>query len=108
MKKTDAQSVPPTIIARSARGLATPRVGLGARLWGRPAGGAEGARVPLETDAVYTCPSCFETNYLAVDPSGGGRQRFAEDCPVCCHPIDFEVTLDSAGDPTVVSAELES
>jgi hypothetical protein len=62
--------------------------------------------VPLENDVAYTCPACFERNFVAVDPSGGRRQRFVEDCPVCCRPIDFEVTLDRDGDPLVERAEL--
>jgi hypothetical protein len=64
--------------------------------------------VPLENDAPYTCPACFETNYLAVDPSGGRRQRFGEDCPVCCRPILFTVEFDREGDATVTSAELDA
>jgi hypothetical protein len=64
--------------------------------------------VPLESDAGYACPSCFEQNFVAVDPSGGRRQRFVEDCPVCCRPIDFVVTFDHEGDPIVESCELAS
>jgi len=60
----------------------------------------------LESDAAYTCPSCFEANFVGVDPSGGRRQRFIEDCPVCCRPIDFQVTFDHEGDPIVELAEL--
>jgi hypothetical protein len=62
--------------------------------------------VPLESDAAYTCPRCSETNYVAVDPSGGRRQSFIEDCPVCCNPIDFVVTFDREGDALVERAEL--
>lgn len=62
--------------------------------------------MPLETDAPYTCPSCFESNYVGVDPGGGRSQRFVEDCPVCCRPIEFEVVIDADGDPTVQRAEL--
>jgi len=43
---------------------------------------------------------------VAVDPSGGRRQRFVEDCPVCCNPIEFAVTFDREGDAIVESAEL--
>ncbi len=64
--------------------------------------------MPLESDAAYTCPSCFESNFVAVDPSGGARQRFVEDCPVCCRPIVFETRFDRDGDAIVVSAESES
>jgi hypothetical protein len=61
--------------------------------------------MPLESDAAYTCPSCFEQNFVAVDPTGGHRQRFIEDCPVCCRPIQFSLTFDPAGDPVIESAD---
>ena len=66
---------------------------------------AEFHRVPLESDAAYRCPTCSEENYVAVDPSGGRRQHFIEDCPVCCNPIDFRVTFDRDGDAMVEAAE---
>ena len=62
--------------------------------------------VPLESDAAYTCPRCAQTNYVAVDPSGGSRQIFVEDCPVCCNPIDFIVKFDREGEAFVERAEL--
>jgi len=64
--------------------------------------------MPLESDAQYTCPACFESNFVAVDPSGGRRQRSVEDCPVCCRPIEFVLGFDHDGDPVVFSAELAS
>lgn len=33
------------------------------------------------------CPTCGEPLWIAVDPSGGSRQRFTVDCEVCCRPI---------------------
>jgi hypothetical protein len=62
--------------------------------------------MPLENDAAYTCPACFEPGFVAVDPSGGRRQRFIEDCPVCCRPIEFAVAFDRDGDALVETAEL--
>jgi hypothetical protein len=62
--------------------------------------------MPLEEDAAYECPSCGETNYIAVDPAAGHRQRTVEDCPVCCRPIEFEIVIDRDGDASVQSAEL--
>ena len=62
--------------------------------------------MPLEDDLGYTCPACFEENFVAFDPSGGRRQRFVEDCPVCCRPIEFQVTVDAEGDAVVEGAEL--
>jgi hypothetical protein len=61
--------------------------------------------MPLDSDASYTCPSCFEESYIGVDPSGGSRQRFVEDCPVCCRPIEFEVSVNPDGETMVVRAE---
>jgi len=62
--------------------------------------------MPLESDAAYVCPACFEPNFVAVDPSGGRRQRFVEDCPVCCRPIEFEAVFDREGDPLIERADL--
>jgi hypothetical protein len=64
--------------------------------------------MPLESDAGYRCPVCFEENYVAVDASGGRRQRFVEDCPVCCRPLVFQTEIDHDGDATVVAVESES
>jgi hypothetical protein len=52
------------------------------------------------------CPACFEQNFVGFDPSGGSRQAFVEDCPVCCRPIEFVVTVDREGDAVVERAEL--
>ncbi|HTD37817.1 MAG TPA: CPXCG motif-containing cysteine-rich protein [Candidatus Limnocylindrales bacterium] len=63
--------------------------------------------MPLETDALYTCPSCGEQNALGVDPTGGRRQRLLEDCPVCCRPLVFSVVVDPEGDAVVERVERE-
>ncbi len=61
--------------------------------------------MPLEVDAAYECPYCGENNYVGVDSSAGSRQRFTEDCPVCCSPISFAIRIEEGGDPVVESAE---
>jgi hypothetical protein len=38
-----------------------------------------------------SCPYCGETVELDVDESGGRRQAFVQDCPVCCRPWQVEV-----------------
>ena len=63
--------------------------------------------MPLETDAVYVCPSCGETNALGIDPTAGRRQRLIEDCPVCCRPLVFTVVVDAEGDAVVEQVERE-
>ena len=61
----------------------------------------------LDSEASYICPSCFEEQWVGVDPSAGSRQQFVEDCPVCCRPIVFTVVIDRDGDIVVQSAERE-
>jgi len=63
--------------------------------------------LPLETDAVYCCPSCGETNALGIDPTGGRRQTLVEDCRVCCRPLVFSATIDRDGDATIEAVALE-
>lgn len=40
------------------------------------------------------CPHCGETNTIHIDSSGGGHQRYVEDCQVCCNPWEVSVTVD--------------
>lgn len=49
------------------------------------------------------CPYCGEWIELSIDEGGGAAQRYVEDCPVCCRPIDVTVTVDEQGEasPTV-------
>ncbi len=63
--------------------------------------------MPIEPDALYTCPSCNEENAVGVDPTAGRRQRFVEDCPVCCRPLVFNVLIDRDGDPIIERVEVE-
>jgi hypothetical protein len=44
------------------------------------------------------CPYCGEPVEILVDDAGGARQRYVEDCPVCCQPWQVEVTRDRDGD----------
>jgi hypothetical protein len=42
------------------------------------------------------CPYCGEGFDTLADCSAGS-QRYVEDCPVCCNPIEFEIDVDGAG-----------
>lgn len=42
------------------------------------------------------CPYCGESFTTTVDGSAGD-QDYVEDCPVCCRPIEFAVTIDGTG-----------
>lgn len=37
-----------------------------------------------------TCPYCGEPFTTLADTSGGS-QRYIEDCPVCCRPVEFRL-----------------
>jgi len=47
---------------------------------------------------TLSCPYCGEENTIVLDESGGGRQRYVEDCHVCCQPWEVVVTTDRDGD----------
>jgi hypothetical protein len=58
---------------------------------------------------TYSCAFCGEDNDLLVDPSGGRRQVFTEDCSVCCRPNLITLALDEDGDVLLeVSQEYEA
>jgi len=44
------------------------------------------------------CPYCGEEVDLDIDDTGGSRQSYVQDCPVCCQPWQVEVTRDRDGD----------
>ena len=46
-----------------------------------------------------TCPYCGEPISVWVDEGGGLRQRYIEDCAVCCRPIEvFVAERDEDGE----------
>ncbi len=54
---------------------------------------------------TYSCAFCGEENDVLVDPSGGRRQTFTEDCTVCCRPN--LITLVFEGDDVRLDAVQE-
>ncbi|MFO7653273.1 MAG: CPXCG motif-containing cysteine-rich protein [Candidatus Krumholzibacteriia bacterium] len=38
-------------------------------------------------DRTYRCAACGAPNETWIDPGGGDRQEFVEDCRVCCRPM---------------------
>jgi hypothetical protein len=55
----------------------------------------------------YICAGCGEWNETSVDESAGSRQRYVEDCQVCCKPNVLRVSWDADADEFVIDAELE-
>lgn len=44
-----------------------------------------------------SCPYCGEAVELEIDESGGRRQAFVQDCPVCCQPWQVDAVRSGAG-----------
>jgi hypothetical protein len=58
---------------------------------------------------TYPCAFCGEENEVLVDPSGGRRQTFTEDCGVCCRPNLITLLVDENGDAELqVTQEYET
>lgn len=51
----------------------------------------------MDLTARAACPYCGEVVELAIDPGGGMRQEYVEDCEVCCRPLQLTVTWDEDG-----------
>jgi len=55
----------------------------------------------------YVCAGCGQWNETRVDESAGSRQRYLEDCQVCCKPNVLRVSWDAGAGEFVIGAELE-
>lgn len=51
-------------------------------------------KIPELIPASYECPYCGETNEVLIDPTGGEKQDFVEDCAVCCQPAEIVARVD--------------
>jgi hypothetical protein len=51
-------------------------------------------KIPDLIPAAYECPYCGETNEVLIDPTGGEKQDFVEDCTVCCQPSAISARVD--------------
>ena len=48
----------------------------------------------MDIEPVFvTCPACWQRIELEVDPSIHD-QRYVEDCPVCCRPMEVETRVE--------------
>ncbi|MGI9429110.1 MAG: CPXCG motif-containing cysteine-rich protein [Bythopirellula sp.] len=50
----------------------------------------------MQDEAEYTCGNCGESIVIPIDLSSGQRQKYVEDCPVCCcaNVIHLEIEPD--------------
>ena len=46
------------------------------------------------SEHTIACPYCGEPLSIDVDPSGGRRQIYVEDCAVCCRPMEIRAAVD--------------
>src|SRR5438105_7183469 len=54
---------------------------------------------------TYSCAFCGEDNEVFVDPSGGRRQVFTEDCTVCCRPNLITLSIEDDGEVLLDAAQ---
>lgn len=56
----------------------------------------------LETIAIR-CPYCGRRIDITVDATAP-EQVYIEDCQICCHPIQLQITVDDEGRISVATA----
>lgn len=54
-------------------------------------------------ESEYTCAFCWSVNSISVDPTGGSRQEYTEDCQNCCRPNRLLIMV--SGETVSVDAE---
>jgi hypothetical protein len=57
--------------------------------------------------SAFQCAACGEWNETVVDPSGGTKQSYVEDCQVCCKPNLLTIRWDASEQAYTIMAELE-
>ncbi len=66
-----------------------------------------GPHAELTESASISCPYCGESIEMLLDPAGGARQEYVEDCEVCCRPWSVRVIVDGHGQATVSVSALD-
>lgn len=67
-------------------------------------------RLPENGEAVdveFLCAACGSPNTTLFDPEGGTRQRYTEDCAVCCRPNLLTIRVDPVSRIISIDNELE-
>ena len=55
----------------------------------------------MHDEGSYICQACGEEIVVPLDVSEGERQRYVEDCPVCCRPHVIHVEVEEDGNVRV-------
>lgn len=58
-----------------------------------------------DREADVRCAWCGEPFTVFLDPSAARRQRYVEDCAVCCRPNLLHVRFDERGRATVTAEQ---
>ena len=45
------------------------------------------------TEEKFNCPYCGAENFVAIETYANSRQKFVEDCEICCNPIAIQVRI---------------
>ncbi len=62
----------------------------------------------MQTSGRYMCAYCGQENVIPLDPDGGQKQEYIEDCQTCCRPNVIRVTFSANADDAQVDAEQEN
>ena len=58
----------------------------------------------IEEDYPFICPHCGVDLSVRLEAGGGRKQKFIQDCEVCCRPIQIAVEF-KGGEVVDFSAE---
>ena len=61
-----------------------------------------------DIEATVDCPYCGESVVIAIDPGGGEKQEYVEDCDVCCRPWQVLVDYRAGGTANVLVTPLDA
>lgn len=48
----------------------------------------------MNEETSYVCGTCGEEIVITIDSSAGSRQKYVEDCPVCCRANVIHIEID--------------
>jgi Cysteine-rich CPXCG len=57
-------------------------------------------------ERLVRCPYCGEPFSTVIDCTAGS-QAYVEDCPICCRPIEIQVTLSGGGQVSAMTLHRE-